>query len=50
MIAAVKAKAEKGVAGFSEHLETVSKTEPCLGLLNAFRQEVEHIERELWSG
>ena len=32
MIAAVKAKAEKGVAGFSEHLEAVSRTEPCLGL------------------
>ena len=50
MIAAVEAKAEEGVAGFSEHLEAVSKTEGCLGLLNAFQQEVERVERELWSG
>jgi len=50
MIAAVKAKAEEGVEGFSEHLEAVSKTQCCLGLLNAFRQEVERVERELWSG
>jgi hypothetical protein len=50
MIAAIKAKAEEGVTGFSEHLEAVSKTERCLELLNAFRQEVERIERERWSG
>ena len=49
MIAAVKAKAGEGVEGFSQHLEAVSKTERCLGLLNAFRQDVERIERELWS-
>jgi hypothetical protein len=50
MIAAVKTKAEEGVEGFSEHLEAVSKTERCLGLLNTFRQEVERVGRELWSG
>jgi hypothetical protein len=48
MIAAVKAKAEEGAEGFSEHLQAVSKTEHCLGLLNVFRQDVERIERELW--
>jgi hypothetical protein len=48
MIGSVKAKAEEGVEGFSEHLEAVSKTERCLGLLNVFRQDVERIERELW--
>jgi len=50
MIAAVKTKAEEGVEGLSEHLEAVSKTERCLGFLNTFRQEVERVERELWSG
>jgi len=49
-LAPVKATAEEGVAGFSEHLEAVSKTEGCLGLLNAFRQKIQRAERELWSG
>jgi hypothetical protein len=49
MITAVKAAAEKGVEGFSEHLDAVSKTERCLALLNAFRHEAERIEREMWS-
>jgi hypothetical protein len=49
MVATVKAKAEERVEGFSEHLEVVSKTERCLGLLDAFRQDVERIEREVWS-
>jgi len=49
MIACVKAKAEEAGDGFSEHLDAVSKTEHCLALLNAFRQEVERIEREVWS-
>lgn len=49
MIATVKAKAEEGVEGFSEHLDAVSKTERCLALLNGFRHEAERIERETWS-
>jgi len=49
MIASVKAKAEECVEGFSDHLNAVSQTERCLALLNAFRQEVERIEREVWS-
>jgi hypothetical protein len=49
MIAAVKAKAEEGVEGFSEHLDAVSKTERCLALLSAFRHKAERIEREMWS-
>lgn len=49
MIATVKAKAEVGVEGFSEHLDAVSKTERCLALLNAFRREAERIERAMWS-
>ncbi len=46
MIASVKAKAEENVAGFTEHLDAVSKTDRCLALLDAFRQEVARIERE----
>lgn len=49
MIATVKAKAEEGIEGFSEHLDAVSKTERCLALLNGFRHEAERIERETWS-
>jgi len=49
-VAPVKATAEEGVAGFSEHLEAVSRAEGCFGLLNAFRQKIQRAERELWSG
>lgn len=49
MISSVKAKAEDKVEGLSEHLDAVSKTERCLGLLNTFRSEVERAERKLWS-
>ena len=49
MIAAVKAKAEEPIEGLSEHLDAVSKTDRCLTLLNAFRQEVARIERDVWT-